>query len=127
MIDKKYFESLLEILPDDLFKKDKPTAKEFFNLIRAHNCIITKVSIDTTELSSEERQNIHDYIFASNTKNGIMAEPFLLLICQLYCITIHHKWFDRTISYLYKGNPLYILYVETNGRYVFHNRRRKSI
>jgi hypothetical protein len=126
-MDQKYFDSLLEILPNDLFKKDKPTEKEFFNLIRAHNRIITKVSIDMKELSSQERHNIYDYIFSSTTKTGILAEPFLLLICDLFRISIHHKWFGQTTSYLYKGNPLYILYVETNGRYVFRKTRRNSI
>ena len=76
-------------------------------------------------LSEKQKTENFDHIkeYDINTiKNGYLCstfDPFLILICELFNIDIHHKYNGHMIIYEYKDESKYQIYIENNSGHMW--------
>lgn len=81
---------------NNFFENRKPNEKEFVALLKNNNKLTVDVLLDGIEISekmmNENLEWVRDYNI-DNIYHGhdcSTADPFLMLVCQLFCVDIYH-------------------------------------
>ena len=124
-----FWDGIIKSLTIDDFKtignfQRKPNAKQFADFLQSKNKLIEIVIWQNTELSKQEQQECFDAINELDTnsiRSGYLCsscDPFLLLLCELFCIHIIHKYNGNILEYKHKQiNRKTIIYQSSKSHF----------
>ena len=98
----------------------KPTIKEFIIFLKNSNLMTKNIIWNGSKLSNMELQeNMHAIktFNINNINNGYgcsTCDPFLLLICELFCVNINHYYLNRIMKYENKKESRKIITFRSN-------------
>ena len=98
------------------FKK-KPTPDRLIQFFKNNNRIVTKVKWNGEDLSEKQQKENYDHVKFCRKQDGYLCgscDPFLCLICELFEVSIVHKYNRNILEYTYDGKSKRTITVHSN-------------
>jgi len=98
--------------------KKNPTPDRLIQFFKNNNMVVTKVKWNDTYLTELQQKENYDHVRTCKKQDGYLCsscDPFLFLICELFEISIVHKYNSNLITYTFDGKSKKTIHVQSNS------------